>query len=568
MSAPFRGSIPVKATRFGVYIVAARYRDAIRTVNDDHQSDAMNKFEAIKQEGDGLDGRLAVERAAVEGRAALTDADLFRMKWSGFYEHNTKDGFFMLRVKVVGGILSAEQGDVIAWIAAEHGRGMLDCTTRQCVQIHWITMDAAPEILRRLEAVGLTTTGACGDVTRNVIGCPLAGIGHEELVDGHATAEALHRHFLGNRAFSNLPRKYKISVTGCAEDCANGRINDVALTGAVAPDGTRGYNLRVGGGLSTVPRFARDIDVFVTPEETPEVVEHVTAIFRDADENRRARGKARFKFLLDRVGPEAFRADLEARVGRPLRPGAPDAPDASGHDHIGVTPQRDGVHSAVGLCVPIGRLAADRFAAVLALAREYGTGEIRLTHQQNVLIPHVPNERVDALLAEPLVRDELRADPDLFTRGLQTCTGKEFCGLAKVATKERAAGIAATLNAHARAAGHAQDLRVHFAGCSSSCAQHQIADIGIEGVLKRVDGEMVEAMDIRIGGRLGPDPRFGTVVVRKVLAADLDAKLLQILDLFDRHRRPDEAFRAFAARVGDAWWEERLAEPEAVGASA
>ncbi|MDX6732114.1 MAG: ferredoxin-nitrite reductase, partial [Baekduia sp.] len=237
----------------------------------------MNKFEAIKQEQDGLDGRLAVDRAATEGREALDDADLFRMKWSGFYEHNTKDGHFMLRVKVVGGILSAEQADVLAWIAEEHGRGVLDCTTRQCVQIHWITMDVAPEILRRLAAVGLTTTGACGDVTRNVIGCPLAGIGHDEIADGHAIAQALHAHFLGNREFSNLPRKYKISVTGCAEDCAHWLINDVALSGAVALDGTRGYNLRVGGGLSAVPRFARWIDVFVTSEEVSEVVEHVTA---------------------------------------------------------------------------------------------------------------------------------------------------------------------------------------------------------------------------------------------------------------------------------------------------
>jgi ferredoxin-nitrite reductase len=528
----------------------------------------MNKFEAIKQERDGLDGRLAVELAAAEGRGALSDADLFRMKWSGFYEHNTKDGFFMLRVKIVGGILSAEQADVLAWIAEEHGRGILDCTTRQCVQIHWITMDVAPEILRRLEAVGLTTTGACGDVTRNVIGCPLAGIGHDEVVDGHATAQRLHAHFLGNREFSNLPRKYKISVTGCAEDCAHGLINDVALSGAVAPDGTKGYNLRVGGGLSAVPRFARWIDVFVTPDEVAEVVEHVTAIFRDADENRRARGRARFKFLLDRVGPEAFREDLERRVGRPLRRGAPHAPDQRGHDHIGVTPQRGGVRSAVGLCVPIGRLRAEQFKGVIALARAYGTGEVRLTHQQNVLIPHVPDERVDDLLAEPLVRDELRADPEPFTRGLQTCTGKEFCGLAKVFTKERAAGIAEVLNARARATGHGEDLRVHFAGCSSSCAQHQIADIGIEGVLKRHDGEMVEAMDIRIGGRLGSDPRFGTVVVKKVLAGDLDGKLLEILDLFDRHREPGEAFRAFAARVGDEWWEERLAEPGAVGAGA
>jgi ferredoxin-nitrite reductase len=522
----------------------------------------MNKHERIKHEKDPLDAGEDLMRGAREGRDALDEADLFRMKWNGFYEHNTKDGHFMLRVKVVQGILSAEQAETLAWITAKHGRGVIDCTTRQCVQIHWITLDAAPEILRQLEQVGLTTTGACGDVTRNVIGCTLAGIGHDQVVDGYATAQALHEHFLGNRAFSNLPRKYKISVTGCSEDCARGLINDVALSGARADDGTAGFNLRLGGGLSAVPRFARWIDVFLTPDEVPEVIEHVTAIFRDAEENRKARGKARFKFLIDRVGPEAFRAELEQRVGRPLRHGALSNPDLAGHDHIGVTPQADGVHSAVGLCVPIGRLRVEQFRAVIALAREYGTGEVRLTHQQNILVPHIPNDRVEQFLGEPLVRDELQASPPLFTRGVQTCTGKEFCGLAKVFTKERAAEITAVLNAHVAANGHGEDLRVHFAGCSSSCAQHQIADVGIEGVLKRVDGQMVEAMDIRIGGRLGPDPRFGTVVVKKVLAEDLNAKLIEIFHLYDAHHAAGETFRRFASRAGDDWWIEQLAELE------
>jgi ferredoxin-nitrite reductase len=528
----------------------------------------MNKFERAKHELDPLDALDDLLRGAREGRDALDDDDLFRLKWHGLYEHNAKDGHFMLRVKVVQGILSAEQADVLAWITEHHGRGMIDCTTRQCVQIHWITLDAMPEILRRLEGVGLTTTGACGDVTRNVIGCTVAGIAHDQLVDGYATAMALHRHFLGNREYSNLPRKYKISVTGCAEDCARGLINDVALSGAIAADGTRGFNLRVGGGLSAVPRFARWVDVFLTPREAPEVIEHVTAIFRDAEENRKARGKARFKFLLDRVGPEAFRDDLERRVGRPLRRGADHAPDLGGHDHVGVTRQHDGMHSAVGLCVPLGRLRVEQFKGVLALAREYGTGEVRLTHQQNMLIPHVPDERVQTLLAEPLVRDELPAAPTLFERGVQTCTGKEFCGLAKVRTKERAAEITRFLDTHVRPNGHGEDLRVHFAGCSSSCAQHQIADVGIEGVLKRVDGEMIEAMDIRIGGRLGPDARFGEVVVKKVPHWQLNAKLLEIFDVYERNHGTGETFRQFAARTAPEWWQERLTESDPAQAPA
>src|SRR3954447_9925781 len=318
----------------------------------------MNKFERAKSEKDGLDVYPELIRAARDGWETLDDNDLMRLKWYGLYPHNAKDGHFMLRTKVVQGALSAEQAEVMASIAADFGRGIIDCTTRQCFQIHWITLEHVPEIFDRLERSGLTTHGACGDITRNVVGCTLAGLAHDEVVDGHATAEALHRHFLDNKLYSNLPRKYKISVTGCAEDCARGLINDLALSGAVDEDGVAGFNIRVGGGLSAQPRFARWIDVFVTPEEAPEVAEHITAIFRDSEENRKARGKARFKFVLDRMGPDGFREELERRVGRELRRGVKQAPALVGHDHIGVSPQNDGEHSTVGFCVPVGRLKA------------------------------------------------------------------------------------------------------------------------------------------------------------------------------------------------------------------
>ncbi|HZT54075.1 MAG TPA: hypothetical protein VE995_06810, partial [Gaiellaceae bacterium] len=318
---------------------------------------------------------------------------------------------------------------------------------------------------------------------------------------------------------------------------------------------------RVGGGLSSHPRFARWLDVFMTPEEAPEVIEGMTAIFRDSEENRKARGKARLKFLLDRIGPEEFRAELERRVGRELRRGVRTRDGVAGDDHLGVTPQADGEHAAVGLCVPVGRLRAEQLFELVRLAREYGAREddaLRLTHQQNVLLPWIPHARVGELLDEPLC-GELSADPPAFLRSMQTCTGKEFCGLAKVHTKARAVEIARFLDSSVAPNGHG-DLRLHFAGCSSSCAQHQIGDIGIEGVLKKVDGEFVEAMDIRIGGRLGTDPKFGDVVVRKVPHWDLNEKLLQVLDLYEQHHAEGETFRDFAARTSPEWWAERLAE--------
>jgi ferredoxin-nitrite reductase len=531
----------------------------------------VNKFERAKLEKDGLDVFPELMRAAKEGWESLSDDDVMLLKWYGLYPHNAKDGNFMLRSKVVQGVLSAEQVEVMASIAEDFGRGIIDCTTRQCFQIHWIQLEDVPEIFDRLSRVGLTSSGACGDITRNVVGCTVANIAHDQIVDGHATADAIHEYFLDNKLYSNLPRKYKVSVTGCHEECARGLIQDLALTGAIHEDGTRGFNVRVGGGLSTAPRFARWIDVFVSPEEAPEVAAHITAIFRDSDENRKARGKARFKFLIDRIGPEEFRAELVRRLGRDLRHGVKKAGAMNGDDHVGITPQSDGAHSAIGLVVPVGRLKASQLAELARLGREYGAREddaLRLTHQQNVLVPWIPNERVEEFLAEPLVED-LTADPTLFNRGLQTCTGKEFCGLAKVFTKHRAVEIAKFLDDHVTPNGHGSDFRLHFAGCSSSCAQHQIADIGIEGVLKKVDGEFVEAMDIRIGGRLGDDPRFGNVVLKKVPHWDLNETLLKIFTLYEQHHGEGETFRAFAGRVEPEWWSQRLdPELEPVGAEA
>src|SRR4051812_31456316 len=493
----------------------------------------MSKIERIKAATDGLDVLPELLRAAREGWETLDPDHVGLLKWYGLYAHNTHDGYFMLRTKVIQGVLSADQAEAMASIARDFGRGIIDCTTRQCFQIHWITLDEVPEIFARLERVGLTTSGACGDITRNVVGCTLAGLGHEQVADGYATATAIHEYFLDNKLYSNLPRKYKVSVTGCTEDCARGLINDIALSGVIAPDGTRGFNLRVGGGLSSHPRFARWMDVFVTPEEAPEVIAGMTGIFRDSEENRKARGKARLKFLVDRVGADALRGELERRVGRPLRRGVPKAPGLSGEDHIGLLPQGDGKHKTLGLVVPVGRLKASQLFELARLARTYGSDAsdaLRLTHQQNVLLPWIPEERVDALLQEPLI-GELTPTPTLFQRGLQTCTGKEFCGLAKVYTKSRAVEIAKFLDEHVRPNGHGDDFRLHFAGCSSSCAQHQIADIGIEGVLKKVDGEFVEAMDIRIGGRLGENPRFGDVVLKKVPHWELNETLLRIFSL-------------------------------------
>jgi ferredoxin-nitrite reductase len=516
----------------------------------------MNKFERIKDEKDGLDVWPALEKAATDGWETLDDGDIMRLKWYGLYAHNTDDGYFMLRVKVIQGILTNEQVRVLADITTEFGRGIIDCTTRQCVQIHWLRLEDILGVFDRLDAVGLTTSGACGDITRNIVGSSLAGLDADEIVDGAATATAIHDYFLDNKLYSNLPRKYKVSIAASPRGAARGYINCLSLFGAIHEDGSRGYNIFVGGGLSSAPRFARDLDIFVTPEEVPEVVAAITTVFRDSEENRARRGKARLKFLVDSIGTDGYRAQVVELVGHELRGAAAEMPTPDQDDHVGITPQKDGTN-AVGLVVPVGRLTGERLTELADLAAEFGNGELRLTHQQNVLIPHVPKENLDALLEQPLVK-AFTPDAPLFSRAMQSCTGKEFCGLAKVHTKERAREIAQFLDERVEVNGHGSDIRIHFAGCSSSCAQHQIADIGIEGVLKKVDGEFIEAMDIRIGGRLTPEPTFGAVVIRKIPDWDLNETLVRILDLYEGEHAEGETFRDFATRTEPAWWTERL----------
>lgn len=526
----------------------------------------MNKNETAKLEKDGLDVYDDLMAAADKGYEILDADDITRLKWYGLYAHNTGDGHFMLRSKVVQGMLTAEQADLFADIAEEHGRGFIDCTTRQCFQVHWIRLDEIPGIFRSLDELGMSSVGACGDITRNIVGNTLAGIAGDEIADGGATSEAVNARFLGDKRFSNLPRKFKISINGRPTAQGRGLINCLSLVGAIHDDGTRGFNFRVGGGLSTAPMFAKDIDVFAVQEDVPDVVEAILTVFRDSDELRKKRGRARIKHLVDDHGPEAFRAMVQAAHTKgELRQAAPATPEADYHDHIGVIPQADGEHSSVGFTVPVGRLQAGQLRELARLSREYSSKqELRLTHQQNVLIPWVPNDKVEALLAEPLA-SELPVQPSQFLRNTQTCTGKEFCGLAKVHTKEHVRKLSENLDKRVDV-DLGSDFRFHFAGCNSSCAQHQIGDVGIEGTLKRVDGEMVEAMDLRIGGRVSglnsETPKFNEIVLKRIPHWELEDKLVQVFETYRDNREDGETFRAFTDRVDVAWWEEHLLTAE------
>ncbi|WP_312912527.1 nitrite/sulfite reductase [Natronosalvus caseinilyticus] len=530
-----------------------------------------------KDELYGTDIREAIEEFAASGWESIPedehDAWFERFKWYGLYHQRAgQESYFMLRVGPPSGVLEPGQFRVLAELAKEYsngpaanpefGNGWLDVTTRQAVQLHWINLEDVPAIFDRLEDVGLSAVQACGDSWRNIVGCPVAGKDEHEHVDAGALADDLHDTFKRNEAHSNLPRKWKVSVTGCDEGCGQGDINDLAFEPAEKEiDGERvtGYNVRVGGGLArNEPRFARGIDVFVTPEQAVDVAGGISGLFRDYG-NRENRYAARMKFLVDEWGPEKVRDvlqeeyvdfDLET-AGEDLRSSySYNAGEATGkHDHVGVHAQPDG-NSYVGLNVLVGRIGADDALELADIADEYGSGEVRLTQRQNVVFTDVPDENLDDLLAEPLL-ETYSPDPHPFQRGSIACTGTEFCSLSIVETKNRQVRFSRWLVENVELPEGVDDFHIHLSGCTASCAQPQIADVSLRGMKTRKDGEPVEALDIGLGGGLGENPQFASWVGERVPVDEVPGAIANLLENFADARTGEESFREFVAARDD-----------------
>ncbi|MDQ4106652.1 MAG: ferredoxin--nitrite reductase, partial [Actinomycetota bacterium] len=376
----------------------------------------LNKVEKIKQERHPLEVRQAIiDTYSKEGVESLhaVPGEMERLKWVGVYPQKQGGNAFMMRYKVPGGVLKAEQARLLGEIAAEFAQGpisnpvfgnaFLDITTRQDIQMHWIQIEDIPEIWRRLEAVGMTTVQACGDSARNVLCCPVSGLDHEEVIDAYPVAQAISNYFTGNREYANLPRKFKMSVTGCVEDCAQAEINDIGMLPARFEDGTIGFNVLVGGGLSDGPRMASDIDVFVRPEQAVEITRGIAQVFGELGD-RENRWTARMRYLVQELGPEGFREELEKRTAFGLTPAGESLTRHYRGDHVGVHRQKEAGLYYVGLNVTVGRMGGESFAEAARLAEEYGDGEIRLATDQNFIITGVPEENLDALLAEPLLK--------------------------------------------------------------------------------------------------------------------------------------------------------------------
>jgi sulfite reductase (ferredoxin) len=458
----------------------------------------------------------------------------------------------MVRIRIPNGVLESRQVRTIADLAARHGGGVADITVRQNFQLHWVTLEGLPEVFQALWLQGVTTMGSCGDVTRNVTGCPVAGLDAEELIDATPLVVQATELVNGNAAFYNLPRKFKVSISGCRAWCTYPEINDIGLTAVRHPATCEiGFAVRVGGGLSTDPHLGVRLDAFVPQAQALAVFRAIAEIFRDSDALRQNRERARLKFLFLQHGwtADRFKAAIEERLGAPLAPGVPDEPpDDAYRDHVGIHGQREPGYCYVGVAVLRGRLTADQLRIAADLSDRYGSGAFRTTSMQNFLIPNVRRENAQALARE-LEDAGFALDASPFRRGTVACTGSEFCKLALTETKGFARGLVESLEQ--RLPGFEHQLRINVTGCPNSCGQHWIADLGIEGKKVKVDGALVDAYYFCVGGAVGRHQAVARPIGLRLPATAVAPAIERLLRAFLAERRPGENFRQFSARHTD-----------------
>ena len=497
----------------------------------------MNKTEALKTEKDGLDIQEDLVRFAREGWKTIGDDDKERLKWVGVFMRRPTPGHFMMRVRMPNGIVTTDQVRLLAQITRESGRSIADITTRQQLQLRWVTIERVPEIIARLEAAGLSSLQTGMDNIRGIIGCPATGLTPGELIDTAPIAREFQRIFLGNKEFTNLPRKFNVTITGCLEHCTSGETQDISMTPALASGGDgdeiAGFNVAVGGKQgSGGPTLARSLDAFVRPEEAAAVCAAIALVYRDHGP-RESRSKARLAFLLAEWGGERFRKELEARLERPLPRAGRDARGATHSDHIGVFRQREPGLNYVGLKTPVGRVTANQLDALARLADRYGRRELRFMASQDVLLPHVPDTMLGDLTQEPLLK-ELPYNPSEIRRGLVSCTGTDFCNLALIDTKTRAMALAKQFE---KDIGKTRPISVRWSGCPASCGNHHTADIGLQGCKVKVDGKIVDGVHVFVGGRGGNDPRAAMRIMEDVPCDELPEVLERLVRFFPRPER-------------------------------
>lgn len=519
------------------------------------------KVERLKREKNPWQAFDEIREFARQGRASvLPEWAGTYFKWWGIYTQGDGQGvtggkggegvtsdYFLMRIGIPNGILTAHQLRVIGGLTRKYARNLADITVRQNIQLHWLTIESLPEIIETLDSIGLSPLGACGDVVRNVTGCPLAGIAADEILDAAPVAKEIAKLLTANADFYNLPRKFKISATGCGSWCNYPEINDVAFTPAKRGDQV-GYSIRVGGGLSNEPHIAVRLNAFVLPHQAVAVARAAAELFRDQDVLRQSRDRARLKylFLKENWTADQFLAELQSRLDFPLQPaGTEEIPDETLRDHVGIHPQRQPGLSYVGASVLNGRLTGEQLEQAADLAERYGHGELRATVSQNLIFIGVPNEKANDL-ARALEQVGFHVDGSVFWRGAVACTGTEFCKLAIAETKGFMHWLVGELDS--RLPQFDQPLKLNVTGCPNGCGQHWVSDIGLEGKKMKQEGQMVDAFAFCLGGAVGAHAGIARQVGFKCLAKEAPDAIERLLRAYLADRAADENLRAWFAR--------------------
>lgn len=492
---------------------------------------SLNKFEKFKAEKDGLAVKAELEQFARIGWEAMDETDRdHRLKWMGVFFRPVTPGKFMMRMRLPNGVITSSQLRVLAGVVQRYGEdGSADITTRQNIQLRGVRIEDIPDIFNQFEPVGLTSIQSGMDNVRNITGSPVAGLDADELIDTrelcNQVQDLITNQGQGNPAFTNLPRKFNIAIAGCRDNSVHAEINDIAFVPAFKED-RLGFNVLVGGFFSA-KRCAAAIpmDVWVEPSEVVALCEAILVVYRDHG-LRANRQKARLMWLIDEWGVERFRSRVESQLGYALQTAAAkDEIQWDKRDHVGIYAQKQAGLNYVGLHVPVGRLQATEMFDLARLAEVYGSGELRLTVEQNVILPNVPDSRIALLLEEPLLQ-RFTVEPAPLMRSLVSCTGAQFCNFALIETKNRALALIRELDAELICP---QTVRIHWTGCPNSCGQPQVADIGLMGTKTRKDGKAVDGVDLYMGGKVGKDAHLGACVQKGIPCEDLKPVLINLL---------------------------------------
>lgn len=505
----------------------------------------LNEVEYIKLEKDGLDViDTIIEKYGQEGYDSITPEDMNRFKWAGVYEQKPRNGYFMMRVRINSGILKANQAKVLGGIARDYGRGIANITTRGAIQFHWVKVEHLPDIFNRLKECGMSSFEACGDCPRTIVGNPLAGIDPEELFDTGALVEQVNEMFLLNKDFSNLPRKFKISISSSTKNPGNAQINDIGFTPAtkeVSGENLQGFHIWVGGGLSATPHLAQRLNLFVTPEQVPMVTQKVCEIFRDHG-YREKRNHSRLKFLVADWGVDRFQEELLKLTGPLPDRGTDLLEEWNASYYYGIHPQKQPELFYLGLHVPLGEITADELETLGVLAEDYGMGQLRTTLTQNIILPGLKKEDLEQILDHPVFL-RLTPAPNAFAGYTVACTGKEYCNLALVETK----GVARSVMEYLDARYHLEEpIRIHITGCPNGCGQKHIADIGLQGAFAKGEQGPVEAFTLWMGGSLNGEGIYTNHLKQTIPAPQVPETLGRILEYYLSHKSQYKNFHAFA----------------------